>query len=92
MAVTRSDTPFHCSAPGKANFSVTIVSATVRPAAGSKFVKAEQQEEQRRRGKRAGDDADDVADRLLARLCAEHVARLDVHQQVGRVARHLRRT
>ena len=38
-AVTRSDTPFHCNAPGNENLSVTIVSITERPDAGSKFVR-----------------------------------------------------
>ena len=35
IAVTRSETPFHCSAAGKANLSVTIVSMTDAPDAGS---------------------------------------------------------
>ncbi len=35
-AATRSETPFHCTAAGNANLSLTMVSATVRPAAGSK--------------------------------------------------------
>ena len=35
---------------------------------------------------RAGEDAEHVADGLLARLGAEHVARLDVHEQVRGVA------
>ena len=40
---------------------------------------------------RAGEDPQHVADGLLARLGAEHVAGLDVHQQVRGVAGHLGR-
>ena len=91
MAVTRSDTPFHCSAAGNANFSLTIVSATLASGGGIEMAEPKQQEVQRRGRERARDDADHVANGLLARLRAEHVARLDVHEQVRGVAGHFRR-
>src|SRR4030095_9800766 len=35
IVVTRSDTPFHCTAPGKANLSLTIVSCTLTAPPGT---------------------------------------------------------
>ena len=84
--VIRSATPFHCSAAGMGNCSETMVdgrTGAVRPR------RQKEQEEERHRRQRAREDADDVADRLLPRLGAEHVAGLDVREQVRRVRRDL---
>ena len=66
-AATRSDTPFHCSAEGKPNWSVIIVVLQVHSRA---VVRQEEEIEERRARDRAGEDADAVPDRLLPRLGA----------------------
>ena len=79
-----SATPFHCSAAGNANWSETIVATERTPLASGGRNSRKNSGTQ---AMRAGEDADHVADRLLARLAAEHVAGLDVGQQVRGVAR-----
>ena len=54
-------------------------------------VRQEEDEEQRRRRECSGENTDAVTKRLLTRFRAEHVARLDVHQQVRCVRCNFRR-